>query len=216
MPINPASVNASSYLDEDNEDTSPKIGTTVQSGWDMADEAMPSKNSDYPVDFRFASEPTLVKFLDGPYYYKQHWLDGRTKGRKSFVCMGEGCPLCDVLGDEPKNKAVFNVFVLSGENQGVQILTAVPTLFRLIKKAHEDDRKGPISREYWAISRTGKGPDTLYSLDYVRSRDLDEEWGIDPDDTRALVAAATPWSVEKIIRQEKRSELQDIARSLID
>lgn len=218
MPIskNP-SVNADSYLDDDNENEVPKVGTTVQSGWEFAEANMSLKEGEYPLDLKFTSDPVLIKFLDGPHSYKQHWLDGRTTGRKSFTCLGDdqNCPLCHVLGDEPRNKAAFNVFVLSGEQQGVRILTAVPTLFRLILKAHSDDRKGPISREYWAVSRTGTGKNTLYSLDYVRSRDLEEEWGLDSNDTKALVAAATPWSVEKIVRDENRSELLDIARSML-
>lgn len=215
MPISKSSVNADTYFDEDTESAAPKIGTTVQSGWEAADEAMSSKSGDYPIDLRFTSEPILVKFLDGPHTYKQHWIE-RPKGRKSFTCLGEGCPLCDVLGDDPRSKAAFNVFVLSGADQGVQVLTAVPTLFRLIKKANEDDRKGPISREYWAVSRTGTGKDTLYSLDYVRSRDLEEEWDLNPEEVKQIIAASTPWGVDKIVHAENRSELLEIARAMLD
>lgn len=216
MPITAPSANADTYLDEDNEDVAPKVGTTVQEGWDAANESMTKKQGDYPVDMKFSSEATLVKFLDvPPLSYQQHWID-RPKGRKSFTCIGEDCPLCDVLGDEPRNKTAFQVYVLSGDTQGLQILTAVPTLFRLIKKANEDDRKGPIGREFWAVSRTGTGKETLYSLDYVRARDLEEEWGLNPEKVTELVASATPWSKEQVVRNESRSDLLEVARSLID
>lgn len=214
MPIARPAANAATYLDEDTEDMAPKVGTTVQSGWENSD-VMTSKNSDFPSDLKFTDEPTLIKFLDGPYFYQQHWIE-RPKGRKSFTCIGESCPLCNVLGDEPRSKAAFNVLVMSGGDEGLRVLNAVPTLFRLIKKAHEDDRKGPINREYWAVSRAGTGKETLYSLDYVRSRDLDEEWGINPDDAKDLVAAAEPWPVDKIVRQESASELLEVARSLVN
>lgn len=217
MPISTPSANADTYLDEDNEDVAPKVGTTVQEGWDAAEAIMVQKQSgDYPVDLKFDSDPALIKFLDTPpLSYFQHWIE-RPKGRKSFTCIGDDCPLCDILGDTPRRKTAFQVYVLSGENQGLQILTAVPTLYRLIKKANEDDRKGPIGREYWAVSRTGTGKETLYSLDYVRSRDLEEEWNLDPEKVKELVASATPWRSEQVVRNEDRSDLLEVARSLID
>ena len=144
--------------------------------------------------------------------YEQHWIE-RPKGKKSFVCLGDGCPLCEILGDKPRGKFAFNVVVLSGDVQGRQILTAPPTLVRQLRKVNEDDRRGPLSREFWEISRMGTGPTTSYNLSYVKGRDLNEEWNLDPNSVQELVATAVPYTAE-VIKETPRSELLDIARSV--
>jgi len=214
MPITKPTVEAESYLSEDNEDAMPKVGTTVQQGWDAFDSLVQENTSEFPTDFKFSETPQLVKFLeDQPFAsYEQHWIE-RPKGKKSFVCIGEACPLCDVLGDKPRGKFSFNVLVLSGETQGVQILTAPPSLARQIKKAHDDERKGPLSKEFWEISRLGTGPTTQYTLNFVRGRDLAEEWKLSSDAVQELVAAAVPFTAE-VIRETPRSEMLEVARSV--
>ena len=214
MPITKPTVEADSYLSEDTEDAMPKVGTTVQQGWDAFDSLVQENTSDFPTDFKFSESPQLVKFLeDQPFAsYEQHWIE-RPKGKKSFVCIGEACPLCDVLGDKPRGKYAFNVLVLSGESQGVQIMTAPPSLARQIKKAHDDERKGPLSKEFWEVSRLGSGPTTQYTLNFVRGRDLAEEWKLSTDAVQELVAAAVPFTAE-VIRETPRSEMLEVARSV--
>ena len=214
MPITKPTVEADSYLSEDTEDAMPKVGTTVQQGWDAFDSLVQENTSDFPTDFKFSESPQLVKFLeDQPFAsYEQHWIE-RPKGKKSFVCIGEACPLCDVLGDKPRGKFAFNVLVLSGESQGVQIMTAPPSLARQIKKAHDDERKGPLSKEFWEVSRLGSGPTTQYTLNFVRGRDLTEEWKLSTDAVQELVAAAVPFTAE-VIRETPRSEMLEVARSI--
>ena len=214
MPITKPTVEADSYLSEDTEDAMPKVGTTVQQGWDAFDSLVQENTSDFPTDFKFSESPQLVKFLeDQPFAsYEQHWIE-RPMGKKSFVCIGEACPLCDVLGDKPRGKFAFNVLVLSGESQGVQIMTAPPSLARQIKKAHDDERKGPLSKEFWEVSRLGSGPTTQYTLNFVRGRDLTEEWKLSTDAVQELVAAAVPFTAE-VIRETPRSEMLEVARSV--
>ena len=214
MPITKPTVEADSYLSEDSEDAMPKVGTTVQQGWDAFDSLVQENSSEFPTDFKFSESPQLVKFLeDQPFAsYEQHWIE-RPKGKKSFVCIGDACPLCDVLGDKPRGKFAFNVLVLSGEAQGVQIMTAPPSLARQIKKAHDDERKGPLSKEFWEVSRLGSGPTTQYTLNFVRGRDLAEEWKLSTDAVQELVAAAVPFTAE-VIRETPRSEMLEVARSV--
>jgi hypothetical protein len=214
MPITKPVQNAEDYLlEEDSADIQPKVGTTVQKGWDAVDDRL-QPVGDFPTDFRFTEESQLVKFLeDEPFaVYEQHWIE-RPKGKKSFVCIGDNCPLCDVLGDKPRGKFAFNIYVLSGDVEGVQILTAPPTLLRLIRKIAEDDRKGPLSREYWEVSRLGVGPTTSYNLNIVRGRDLEEEWKLSSDAAQELVATAVPFTAE-VIRETPRSEMLEVARSV--
>jgi hypothetical protein len=215
MPIKMPAVNAETYLEEDSADIQPTVGTTVQEGWDAAEALLKVETSEFPTDFRFSDEPRLVKFLqDRPFAtYEQHWIE-RPKGKKSFVCIGDGCPLCEILGDKPRGKFAFNVLVLTGDVQGVQILTAPPSLARQIKKAHDDERKGPLDREFWEISRMGTGPTTQYTLNFVRGRDLAEEWKLSLDNVNELIANAESFSAEDVVRETPRSELLEIARSI--
>ena len=94
MPITQPAVNAENYLEADSEDIQPKVGTTVQQGWDAVDALVMAPSSDFPTDFRFSEEPQLIKFLeDAPFaIYEQHWIE-RPKGKKSFVCLGDNCRL---------------------------------------------------------------------------------------------------------------------------
>lgn len=215
MPIAKPAVDADSYLAEDSETIQPKVGTTVQEGWDAVDALLKTESTEFPTDFRFSDEPQLIKFLqDHPFAtYEQHWIE-RPKGKKSFVCIGDTCPLCDVLGDKPRGKFAFNVLVLVGETTGVQVLTAPPSLARQIKKAHDDERKGPLDREFWEISRMGTGPTTQYTLNYVRGRDLAEEWKLNLDTVNEQIASAEPFSADEVVRETPRSELLEIARSI--
>lgn len=215
MPITKPQVAAEDYLDEDTPDMPAKVGTTVQEGWGAAEALLNVETTEFPTDFKFSEEPQLVKFLqDRPFAtYEQHWIE-RPKGKKSFVCMGDGCPLCEILGDKPRGKFAFNVLVLNGEESKVQVLTAPPSLARQIKKAHDDERKGPIDKEFWEISRLGTGPQTQYTLNYVRGRDLAEEWKLSQETVNELVANAEPFSASEVVRETPRSELLEIARSL--
>lgn len=215
MPIAKPSVDADTYLAEDSETIQPKVGTTVQEGWDAVDALLTTNNSEFPTDFRFSDEPQLIKFLqDRPFAtYEQHWIE-RPKGKKSFVCIGDTCPLCDILGDKPRGKFAFNILVLVGETTGVQVLTAPPSLARQIKKAHDDERKGPLDREFWEISRMGTGPTTQYTLNYVRGRDLAEEWKLTLEDVNEQIASAEIFTADEVVRETPRSELLEIARSI--
>ena len=213
MPITKPSVDADTYLVEDSETIQPKVGTTVQEGWDAFDSLVKS-DSEFPTDFKFSEDSVLIKFLENRPFatYEQHWID-RPKGKRSFVCLGDNCPLCDILGDQPRGKFEFNVLVLTGDTQGVQIMTAPPTLARLIKKNHDDDRKGPIDKEFWEVSRQGTASTTQYTMIPVRGRDLAEEWKLDPEKVQELVATAVPYTAE-VIRETPRSEMLEVARSV--
>ena len=74
MPITKPAVDAADYLEEDSAEIQPKVGTTVQQGWDAAEALLKVETSEFPTDFRFSEEPQLVKFLqDRPFAtYEQH------------------------------------------------------------------------------------------------------------------------------------------------
>jgi hypothetical protein len=211
-------VDASSYLEEDSADAQPKHGTTVQAGWGAASKLLKAKEktSAYPTDVKFSEQPVLVRFLeDGPFMpYEQHWID-RTEGKRSFVCLGDECPLCTIAGDRPRAKFAFNVLVLSEETPNVQILTAPITLARILFAAHEDPKRGPLTKFDWAISRLGTGRDTQYTVERVRREtDLVEEWELDPSEIDAIAAKVVKYDASAVYISP-REELLEVARQLV-
>lgn len=200
-------------IEATDEVSAPQSSSTVKGGWDALDDLIKPETTAYPTDFKFNEEPVLIKFLeDGPFaVYEQHWIE--RQGRKSFVCIGDECPLCNILGDKPRGKFSWNILVLSGAEQTVQVLTVPPVFARQIAAANKDERKGPLVREFWEVSRTGMGPTTQYNLTYVRGRDLAEEWKLDLDTVNALVASAVPYTADQVVRETPRSELIGIARA---
>lgn len=214
--MNNPTINADNYLEEETVDIAPKHGTTVQSGWGAASAALKpkDKSGDYPTDFKFSDQAQLVRFLENEPFavYEQHWIE--REGKKSFVCEGDECPLCTIVGDKPRAKFAFNVLVVSEEVPSVQILTAPPTFARQLESANSDPRRGPLSKYYWAISRQGMGPQTQYTLDRVRSTDLAEDWELDADtlDDAALSAVLYDKSTVYV---SPHDELLKVARSLV-
>ena len=217
--INRPTLNADDFLHEDSVDAKPKHGTTSQAGWAAAAALLKPKTSSsdgkYAQFVKFSEQPVLVRFLeDEPLKtYEEHWID-RTEGRRSFVCLGNECPLCTILGDKPRPKVAFNVLTLSEEEPTVQVLIAVPTLGRLLLAAHEDPKKGPLTRYYWAITRLGMGQNTQYTLERVRATDLAEEWELDADDVDEAVQSAVLYD-PSVIFITPREEMLELARSLV-
>jgi hypothetical protein len=218
--INAPKFTADDYLEEDSVDAKPKHGTTSQAGWAAASSFLNRKASNseskYASFMKFSDQGALVRFLDDEPFkvYEEHWID-RTEGRRSFVCLGDECPLCTIAGDTPRPKFAFNVLVLTEEEPTVQIMVAVPSLARLLQAAHEDSKKGPLSRYYWNIARLGMGRDTQYTLERVRATDLAEEWELDPEDVNVAVDNAVRYE-PSAITQTPREELLQLARSLVN
>lgn len=215
MAITPPAVDATAYLDEDSEDVAPKVGTTVQSGWGAADALLqPKASGDFPNDFKFTTNTQLIRFLqDEPFsVYESHWIE--REGRKSFVCVGDNCPLCTIVGDKPRGKFAFNVLVLSDEEPNVQILTAPPTFARQLRAANDDPKRGPLTKFYWAVSRQGAAAKTTYTLDRVRAADLMEEWDLDSAKIDEIAASAVSYDASAIYVTPQQ-ELLTVARSVV-
>ena len=71
-----------------------------------------------------------------------------------------------------------------------------------------------LLKEFWEISRLGTGPTTQYTLNFVRGRDLAEEWKLSQDNVNDAVANAVSFTAEEVVRETPRSELLEIARNL--
>ena len=203
-------------LDDDDEDTVAPRSSAMQSGWKAALDATKGDSKRFTNEFKFTDEAQLVKFLSSEPFavYEQHWIE--RSGKRSFVCSADvdpkGCPLCD-KGDSPRAKVAFSVLNLSAEEPVVEMLVTSPTLTRQLASLDSDAKTGPLDRLYWALSKTGTKKSTSYTVQAVKARDLDEDWGCDPNEIEELVEQFEPLTSDAIYRTP-RSELIAIAREI--
>lgn len=199
------------FEDEDEDEQSPR-SSRIASGWKAA-KKLREESSDYATDFKLTEDPQLIKFIgDEPFaVFKQHFLREKD-GKKSYVCLGKGCPLCDELGHHPDQKFAFNVVDLSEDEPTMKMLLAGPKLLRVIEDKH-NGRRGPIDKGYWEIKRSGKGNQTNYTLEDIRESDLAEDYDLDPDKVEQAINALKPYDAS-YIRETTKGELRQIADDL--
>jgi hypothetical protein len=190
----------------------------IRRGWGAA-EAVKHSDSPYAQRLRVMEDPIVIKFLeDEPYAsYRQHWVE--RSGQKSFTCIADidpkGCPLCDA-GSRPSTRFAFNVVLLSSDSDpSIKSYEVGPRVIDQLKNFHNDPRQGPLSKHYWAVSRSGKGATSATNHQLVKDRDL-EEWDLTEltaDDIKSFRSKAyTP----EIISIPTRKDLQQIALEDLD
>lgn len=196
--------------EEEDADELPRRSSVVQRGWKAARERMDESFTD---DFKFSEDEQIVKFLDPePLTYSQHWLTDRPEGKKkSFICLEKGCPLCDELGDTPSPRFAFSVVNLSLDGMPVQRLVAGVRLANSLEKLHKDRIKGPLDKAFYALSKTGEKLSTVHQVSYVKGRDLDEDYGIDPKEVEEALENREPLTPEKAVPTNSADELQEVA-----
>jgi hypothetical protein len=216
---------ANEYLPDEDEkvlrdetEDAPNRSSALQGGWAAAKKTIEENAKGFVNEFRFAEDAQVVKFLNGGEpiaSYKQHWLDGK-QGRKSYSCLtslGEKCPLCSILGDKPDTKIAFSILRLGEDGITAEALVVGPRLAGLLEKSHEDSKTGPLSKGYWALSRTGKGAKTQHQVVPVKERDLAEDWDVDPAEVNKAIENIESLD-ENFVRFETYAELADIAKEL--
>jgi hypothetical protein len=81
--------------------------------------------------------------------------------------------------------------------------------------AHEDPKRGPLTKFDWSITRLGKGKETQYIVDRVRrDTDLVEDWELDPEKIAEIAASAVKYD-QSAIYVSTREEHLEVARSLV-
>jgi hypothetical protein len=187
----------------------------IKSGWAAADDL--SKPKEYTKDFVVTEEETLVKFLDegGPYaIYASHWLDEKKEGQKSFVCLGTGCPICLKFPDNrPAKKYAFSVALIASDS--TVTLTRLHASSLLFKSLHaaEHGAAGPLTKNYWSISRRGSYQSLVFSFTPVKGRDLMEDHGVDEEKVKAQLATMSPFEASSI-RRLTIEELTEVVNAL--
>jgi hypothetical protein len=220
MGVQKTAPDASNYIVEEelvsvDERPAQTTSTAVQAGWEAAS-TLTTAAGDYPVDFVQSETPQVIKFLDqeGPFAsYRQHFLQNKA-GRKSYICLGNHCPLCIVLKHKPEDKRAFTIANLSAEG-GIQRqrLIATPRLYKTLHAAHFSPQ-GPLPKHYWSLSRSGKMQSTTYHLQAIKARDLLEDWNIDPEVSEPAISKMECFE-RSSIRESSYAELLEIAEEVM-
>lgn len=185
----------------------------IRRGWGAA-EATKNADSPFAQNLKLGEDPVVVRFLeDEPYAsYRQHWVE--RSGKKSFTCISDiddrGCPLCEV-GNRPATRFAFNVAVVSNDGNSIKSYDVGPRVIDQLKNFHTDPRQGPLTRHYWAISRTGKGTTSATNHQMIKERDLEDEWRVSPISEEELVTLRKACYGPDIINIPQRKELMEIA-----
>lgn len=208
-------------LDDDEDDTPKEAPASrqIKRGWGAA-ERTKNAQSAYAQRLKVTEDTIIIKFLeDEPYAsYRQHWVE--RPGQKSFTCIADldpkGCPLCDG-GNRPATRFSFNVAQL--EQDGEAILKSYdvgPRVIDQLKNFHVDPRQGPLTKHYWAVSRTGKGTTSATNHQLVKERDLEEEWAMRPITDTELRSLHGQAYGPDIIQIPDRKTLQNIVIEDLD
>lgn len=191
----------------------------IKRGWGNVD-SVKQADSPYAQRLKIDEKPVIVKFLeDDPYSsFRMHWVE--RQGQKSFTCIADmheqGCPLCDA-GHRPNPRFAFNVALLNEDGDAVVRSYEVgPRVIDSLKIFHMDPRQGPLSKHYWAISRSGKGPTSQTNHQMIRDRDLEEEWSITPLDEGVIASLKSQAYDESIVPIPSRKTLVSIASEDFD
>lgn len=201
------------------EQVSPEVAATanrvIKRGWGAADSVI-AADSPFAQRLKLSSVPVLIKFdEDDPYAsYHQHWIE--RSGQKSFTCLASvdpsGCPLCDA-GDRPSARFSFNVLLMEKGGGAVRRSFDVgPRVLDQLKNFHNNPTQGPLSKNYWACTLTGKKGSAATAIQLVKERDVEEDW---PDyapltATQLSELSKTVYS-NSIIQITPRKTLQAIA-----
>lgn len=204
----------------------PSGGTSrlkVGRGWGASRRAIESTSS-FAQNFKPVKEIQIVKFLEAEPYaaYARHWLERMIDGRKqlrTYLCLdslGAPCPICDGLGDRPQAVSAFNVALIDDDGTVTRKSWDVGVkLLRQIQNAHEDSKLGPLTRPFFAVSKSGTGPTSSVALNPIlRASLLTEDYGVVAPDEAEL--AALELYDESIIEIPKRSQLEEIVDELSD
>lgn len=200
-------------FEEEDENEIPDRSSVIQTGWSAAKKAVSQASKSYTADFKFDEDVQLIKFLSSePMSFLQHWV--QRPGKKSFIGW-DGDPLCRV-GNKPEQKFAFTVVNLSDEEPQIQMMTVGIRLCGQLEKLNSDKKTGPLDRPdiYWAVSKSGQGTKTSYSIMPVKERDLAEDWEIDPAAAAELISNMKPLGPDAL-RMSTKAELEEIAKEIL-
>jgi hypothetical protein len=188
----------------------------IKRGW-VAAQKVQEATTPYAQRLKITEDAQIIKFIeDEPYAsFRTHWVE--REGQKSFICLSNhpnGCPLCKA-GLRANSKFAFNVALLtSNEDPDIRSLEVGVRLIDQLRNYHNDPRQGPLSKHYWAISRTGKGAQTQTLLQLVRERDL-TEFNLQALSDETMSALRNKAYSSDIIQVPSHTDLLEIASEIV-
>lgn len=220
--------------EEDEEETSPPAMKAaapetlkVKRGWGEAQRQMDSTSS-YAQAFKPDADGNVIKFLeDDPYAgFKRHWIRRSTKDgetTRAYTCMrsfvGEGgkpkeCPLCEI-GDKPQAVSCFNIALLSEDGSlAVKSWEMGAKVYNLAKAFADNPRIGPLSKNFYLVSKTGQRQQVQYNMSPVKATALEEDYDIPVPSDAAL--NALDLYTEDIVQITPVKELRELSQELVD
>lgn len=212
--------------DEEEEDADaggPRVGRAT-TGWGGADEL--NQGNDFVKSLSFKNEAHrdgsmqyfIVKFLDEEPYanVRIHWLNER-KGKKSFVCIGDDCPLCDV-GAEAKSEYRFNLAVFTDAEPVLRSYHAGWKIYKKIKALAESRMTAPLPRRTYVLSRTGeKWHEIEYDITKITDEELEEAYPEIYIPTAEEIAELTCYTLADVEKEYSTiEELEEVAAEILE
>lgn len=169
----------------------------------------------------FTKSPSLVAFLeDQPFdVFAQHSISGDEP--KTYVCLktpriDEHCPLCEIANLRAKNVFAFNIAVLpvgTLSSLNCNVLCTEADFIISLKRATNLAGNKLATAGYWSISvrEIKSKPDYIFS--HVRPSDLENRWGLDPDQVAASLRELQLFDYT-VVEVSEREELMEVARKL--
>jgi hypothetical protein len=201
--------------DDEDDEPAPKVGG---SGWGSYEKTK-SATSSFPENFKVTSESVIVKILDEEPFlvFLQHWIE--RKGKRSWTCLENKCPLCDDAGDKPSQQVCFNVVDFTDpDDPQVKIWQFGPMVADILKNYSKDKKTSPINRDdlYFSVRKESKNNKTNYYITPVKERDLLDDWDIDPLEEAELEEFDDKAYDESVLQVSTRSEVKQIAREILN
>ena len=161
----------------------------------------------------------IIHFLEPEPFavYGQHWVTTK-EGRRTYTCLDDHCPLCD-LGYDTRNVAVFNVVEMStGSNH---FWETGPDAVKAIQEYANDEGKwySPIDKSdvYFAVNRSKKDNGFFtFKLQPIKARDLADDYSVDALTSEELADAQAHIFDDKVVSYQTRDFLRKLADELED
>ena len=197
--------------DEEDEPT----GSPIASGWGAFKEKR-AASGEFAEQLKVEKKAILIAFVDNAPFavYREHWIE--RPGKKSFICLEKGCPLCEAGDNRPRVKTCFNVIeMIEGGLPELKMWVTTPRLTGQLASLDSDEKVGPLTKGYWSVKRTGEGTKTTYNISPVKERDLKEDWGVEPlsddDFARYETESYTTDAITFSTKQQLREVADEIA-----
>lgn len=209
--------------DEGDDDALPS--QAMRGGW-SAGKQQAEATSDFAQSFKPDTKIQILKFLeDAPYVnFRRHWIERNGNNgvvNRPYVCpqtVGKPCPICD-MGDKAQAVSSFNVALIGDD--GVPTLKTWDLgvkLFNVLAGFHEDPKIGPLTRGYFAVSKSSggsgsrKGGTTQTNVIPVKPTSLLEDYEVQPP-AQAELEALGLYDAD-VVKLPKRGELEEIAEEM--